>query len=41
MDSFTYIGTIIIKDGGCSADIKSRITKAQGVSSELKTTLEE
>ena len=34
--SFTYFGSIISKDGGSSADVKSRIAKAQGVISQLK-----
>ena len=29
--SFTYLGTIISKDGGSSEDVKSRIAKAQVV----------
>ena len=29
--SFTYLGSIISKDGGSSEDVKSRIAKAQGV----------
>ena len=33
---FTYLGSIISKDGGSSDDIKSRIAKAQGVFSKLK-----
>ena len=28
--SFTYLGSIISKDGGSSEDVKSRIAKAQG-----------
>ena len=39
--SFTYIGSIICKDGGNSEDVKSRIAKAQGVFSQLKKSLEE
>ena len=40
--SFTYLGSIIlVKDGGSSEDVKSRIAKAQGVFSELKKSLEE
>ena len=31
VDSFTYRGSIIIRDGGSSEDVKSRIAKAQGV----------
>ena len=34
--SFTYLGSIISKDGGSSEDLKSRIDKAQGVFSQLK-----
>ena len=34
--SFTYLGSIISKDGGSSEDVKSRIAKAQGVFSQLK-----
>ena len=34
--SFTYLGSIISKDGGNSEDVKSRIAKAQGVFSQLK-----
>ena len=36
VDSFTYLGSIISKDGGSSEDIKSRIAKAQGVFLQLK-----
>ena len=36
MDSFTYLGSIISKDGGNSEDVKSRIAKAQDVFSQLK-----
>ena len=36
IDSFTYLGSIISKDGGCSEDAKSRIAKADGVFSLLK-----
>ena len=32
MDSFTYLGTVITKDGGRSEDVKCRIAKAQGFS---------
>jgi hypothetical protein len=28
VDSFTYLGSIISKDGGSSEDVKSRIAKA-------------
>ena len=31
VDSFTYLGSIISKDDGSNEDVKSRITKAQGV----------
>ena len=34
--SFTYLGSIISKDGGSSEDVKSRIAKAQRVFSQLK-----
>ena len=34
--SFTYLGSIISKDGGSSEDVKSRIAKAQGVFPLLK-----
>ena len=34
--SFSYLGSIISKDGGSSEDVKSRIAKAQGVFSQLK-----
>ena len=30
VDSFTYLGSIIIKAGGSSEDVRSRIAKAQG-----------
>ena len=33
---FTYLGSIISKDGRSSEDVKSRIAKAQGVFSQLK-----
>ena len=39
--SFTYLGSIISKDGGSSENVKSRIAKAQGVFSQLKQSLEE
>ena len=29
--SFTYLGSIISKDGGSSEDVENRIGKAQGV----------
>ena len=35
MDSFTYLGSTISKDGGSSEDVKSRMAKALGVFSEL------
>jgi len=31
VDSFTFLGNIISKDGGSIEDVKSRIAKAQGV----------
>ena len=34
--SFTYLGSIISKNGGSSEDVKSRIAKTQGVFSQLK-----
>ena len=34
--SFTYLDSIISKDGGSIRDVKSRIAKAQGVFSQLK-----
>ena len=34
--SFTYLDSIIIKDGGSSEDVISRIAKAQGAFSQLK-----
>ena len=34
--SFSDLGSIISKDGGNSEEVKSRITKAQGVLSQLK-----
>jgi len=36
VDSFTYLGWIISKDGGSSEGGKSRLAKAQGVFSKLK-----
>ena len=39
--SFTYLGSIISKDGGSSEDVKSRIAKAQGVFFTVKKSLEE
>ena len=41
VESFTYLGGIIRKDGGSSEDVKSRIGKAQGVFTQLKKSLEE
>ena len=41
VDSFTYLDSIISKDGWSSEDVKSRIAKAQGVFSQLKKSLEE
>ena len=40
MGSFTYLGSIISTDRGSSEDVKSRITKDQGVFSQLKKSLE-
>ena len=34
--SFSYLGSIISKDGGSSEDVKNRIARAQGVFSQLK-----
>ena len=39
MDIFTYLGSIISKDGGSSEDVKSRIAKAQGVFFTVKNKL--
>ena len=36
VSSFTYLGSIISKEGGSSEHVKSRIAKAQGVFSQLK-----
>ena len=36
VNSFTYLGSIISKDGRSSENIKSRIAKAQGVFLLLK-----
>ena len=36
VDSFTFLGNIISKDGGSIEDVKSRIAKAGGISSLLK-----
>jgi hypothetical protein len=36
LDSFTYLGSIISKDGESSQDVKNRIAKAKGVFSQLK-----
>jgi hypothetical protein len=38
--SFTYLGSIISKDGGSSEDVKSRIAKAQAFFT-LEKSLEE
>ena len=38
--SFTYLGSIICKDCRCSEYFKSKTAKAQGVFSQLKTSLE-
>ena len=38
--NFTYLGSIISKDGESSEDVKSRITKAQGIFSQLKKKFE-
>ena len=35
--SFTNLGSIITTDGGSREDVKSRMTKAQGVFSQLKS----
>ena len=40
VSSFTYLGSIISKDGGNSEDIKSRIAKAQSVFSQSKKNFE-
>ena len=34
--SFTYLGSIIIKDDGSSEDVRRRTAKAQGVFPQLK-----
>ena len=39
--SFTYLDSIIVKDGGSSEDVKSRLAKAQGVFFRVKKSLEE
>ena len=39
--SFSYLGSIIFKDGGSSEDVKSRIAKAQDVFFTVKRSLEE
>ena len=36
MDSFTYLVSIISKDGGCLENVLSRLAMAQGVFSQLK-----
>jgi len=35
VNSSTYLGSIVWKDGGCREDFKSRIAKAQGVFLQL------
>ena len=37
VESFTYLGSIIGKDGRSSESVKSRIAKAQGVFFTIKT----
>jgi hypothetical protein len=37
IDSFTYLGSVISKNGGAREDIRSRLAKARGVFSKLKT----
>ena len=39
--SFSYLGSILSKDGGSGEDVKSRIAKSQGVFSQLKKSLKE
>jgi hypothetical protein len=39
VNSFTCLGSIISKDGGCSDDVKSRIAKAQGIFFTVKKSL--
>ena len=39
VESFTYLGSAISKDGVCSEDVKSRIAKAQCGFSQLKKVL--
>ena len=39
--SFSYLGSIISKDGGSSEDVKSRKAKAQGVFFTVKKSLKE
>ena len=41
VESFTYLGSIISKDGGSSEDVKSGIAKARGVFEQLKKSLAE
>ena len=36
VDSFTYLSSIISKEGEYSEDVKSKIAKAQGIFSQLK-----
>ena len=40
VDSFTYLGSMISKDGGCSEDVKSKIAKTQDALSQLRKFLE-
>ena len=41
LGSFTYLGSIISKDGESSEDVISRIAKVHGVFSQLKKSLKE
>jgi hypothetical protein len=41
VDSFTYLGSSIIKDGGNSEDVKNRIVKAQFFFHSKKKNLKE
>ena len=41
VEDFTYLGSIISKDGGCSEDVKSRIANVQGVFFTVEKSLEE
>ena len=36
LDSFTYLGNNISKDGGCREDVKSRVAEAQDIFLQLK-----